>query len=218
MRARVSKEEHIRTVKLAFPWCFLILVPSLALAGGTGHLLGHGRTGRLVEHKRRRMPFIAANGIVILIPCALFLAWKADSYAFDATFYAVQVLELAAGALNLALLGMNLRNESSRRASADGPACRLTTPLQFTEHLNRTFEAGFRMGQKPIPADIVAPLFVMVSALVTGDGHDRDAAAGGEGGLDGQGRGLAEKTVFPELRLTRPLSPGPATQFACMKS
>ena len=103
-------EEHIRTVKLAIPWCFLILVPSLALAGGTGHLLGRGRTGRLVEHKRKRMPFIAANGIVILIPCALFLTWKADSYAFDATFYAVQVLELFAGALNLALLGMNLRD------------------------------------------------------------------------------------------------------------
>ena len=28
----------------------------------------------------------------------------------DATFYAVQVVELVAGALNLALLGMNLRD------------------------------------------------------------------------------------------------------------
>ena len=92
------------------PWCFLILVPSLALAGGTGHLLGRGRTGRLVTHKRKRMPLIAANGIVILIPCALFLAYKADSYVFDATFYAVQLLELVAGALHLALLGMNVRD------------------------------------------------------------------------------------------------------------
>ena len=103
-------EEHIRAVKVAIPWCFLVLVPSLALAGGTGHLLGRGRTGRLVEQKRKRMPFIAATGVVILIPCALFLAWKADSYDFDATFYAVQALELVAGALNLALLGMNLRD------------------------------------------------------------------------------------------------------------
>ena len=49
-------EEHIRTVKLMIPWGFLILVPSLALAGGTGHLLGRARTGRLVASKRKRMP------------------------------------------------------------------------------------------------------------------------------------------------------------------
>lgn len=105
-----GSEDHVRIVKLTIPWCFLILVPSLVAAGGTGHLLGRGRTGRLVAHKRKRMPFIAANGIVILIPSALFLAWKADSYAFDTAFYAVQVAELVAGATNLALLGMNVRD------------------------------------------------------------------------------------------------------------
>ena len=41
-------------------------------------------------------------------------------------------------------------------AALDLMAMRLSTPLQFTEHLNRAFEAGFRMGQKPITADIVA--------------------------------------------------------------
>jgi len=35
-------------------------------------------------------------------------------------------------------------------------ATRLTTPLQLAEHLDRSFEAGFRTGQKPITADIVA--------------------------------------------------------------
>ena len=103
-------EEQIRTVKLLIPWGFLILVPSLALAGGTGHLLGRGRTGRLLASKRKRMPFVAANGVVILIPAALFLAWKADSYAFDTVFYAVQVVELVAGAVNLTLLGLNVRD------------------------------------------------------------------------------------------------------------
>lgn len=101
-------EDDIRTVKLMIPWGFLVLIPSLALAGGTGHALGRGRTDLLVTLKSKRMPFIAANGIVILIPAALFLAYKADAYAFDATFYAVQVLELVMGALNIALLGLNL--------------------------------------------------------------------------------------------------------------
>lgn len=101
-------EDDIRTVKLMIPWGFLVLIPSLVLAGGTGHVLGRGRTDLLIARKSKRMPFIAANGIVILIPAALFLAYKADSYAFDTTFYAVQVLELVMGALNIALLGLNL--------------------------------------------------------------------------------------------------------------
>lgn len=101
-------EDDVRTVKLLIPWGFLVLIPSLVLAGGTGHMLGRGRTDRLVARKSKRMPLIAANGIVILIPAALFLAYKADAYTFDATFYAVQVLELVMGALNIALLGLNL--------------------------------------------------------------------------------------------------------------
>ncbi len=56
------------------------------------------------------MPIIAANGILILIPSALFLASKADAREFDTAFYAVQTLELVAGAANIALLGLNMRD------------------------------------------------------------------------------------------------------------
>ena len=56
------------------------------------------------------MPFIADNGILILIPAALFLASKAKAAAFDTTFYAVQALELFAGATNVVLLGLNMRD------------------------------------------------------------------------------------------------------------
>jgi len=41
---------------------------------------------------------------------ALFLACKATAVDFDASFYAVQGLELAAGAGNITLLGFNLRD------------------------------------------------------------------------------------------------------------
>jgi hypothetical protein len=44
------------------------------------------------------MPIIAANGILILIPSALYLASKGRAGEFDSAFYAVQTLELAAGA------------------------------------------------------------------------------------------------------------------------
>lgn len=56
------------------------------------------------------MPFIAGNGILILIPAALFLASKARAAEFDTTFYAVRTLELFAGATNIVLLGLNMRD------------------------------------------------------------------------------------------------------------
>ena len=43
------------------------------------------------------MQVTAANGILVLIPSALFLASKARAAEFDTVFYAVQALELAAG-------------------------------------------------------------------------------------------------------------------------
>ena len=41
-------------------------------------------------------------------------------------------------------------------AALDLMALRLSTPLQFAEHLNRAFEAGLRFGHKSITTDIVA--------------------------------------------------------------
>lgn len=97
-------------VKTAIPWGFLVLIPALALAGGTGFALSRGRRVGLAAAKAARMPVIAANGILVLIPAALFLAWKARQGQLDAAFYLVQLLELAAGAVNLTLLTRNLRD------------------------------------------------------------------------------------------------------------
>ena len=97
-------------VKTAIPWGFLILIPALAATGGSGFALASKRSGALVERKRRRMAFIAANGLLILVPSALFLSFKAQAGEFDGTFYGVQALELIAGAVNLVLLGLNLRD------------------------------------------------------------------------------------------------------------
>ena len=73
-----------------------MLVPALAAAGGSGFAMTKARRPGLVAAKINRMPFIAANGLLILIPSALFLASKAQAAEFDAAFYAVQALELAA--------------------------------------------------------------------------------------------------------------------------
>ena len=103
--------EAIRTVKslIVSPGLF-ILVPAMAVAGITGNLLGKGRTAGLVGAKRKRMPFIAANGLLILVPSAIFLDQWAAAYNFGTAFYAVQGLELVMGSVNLTLMGMNMRD------------------------------------------------------------------------------------------------------------
>lgn len=88
----------------------LILVPAIAITGGSGMYLSKSRRGRLVESKKKRMPFIAANGLLVMIPCAIFLNRWAAAGTFDTAFYVVQALELLVGAVNLSLMGMNVRD------------------------------------------------------------------------------------------------------------
>jgi len=87
-----------------------IMVPLMAAAGGSGVFLARSRKGRLVDAKKKRMPYIAANGLLVLVPCAIMLNRWAAAGSFDATFYAVQVIELVAGAINLTLMGLNARD------------------------------------------------------------------------------------------------------------
>jgi hypothetical protein len=105
-----ASEATVVAVKTAIPWGFLLLIPALAAAGGSGFTLAKGRRAGLVGAKLKRMPLIAANGVLVLIPSALFLAYKAKAAEFDLSFSAVQAIELAAGAANIALLGLNMRD------------------------------------------------------------------------------------------------------------
>lgn len=97
-------------LKTAIPWGFLLLVPALIGTGASGFALAKGQKTGPIGAKAKRMPFIAANGLLILIPSALFLASKARAGVFDTTFYGVQALELVAGATNLVLLGLGMRD------------------------------------------------------------------------------------------------------------
>jgi len=100
----------VAAVKLTIPWGFLLLVPALALAGASGFRLAGKSPDARIARKKWRMPIIAGNGVVILIPSALVLATLAGRGEFGVTFYAVQALELAAGAMNLTLMALNIRD------------------------------------------------------------------------------------------------------------
>ena len=103
--------ESVATVKalIVMPG-LLILVPAIAITGGSGMYLSKSRRGRLVESKKKRMPFIAANGLLVMIPCAIFLNRWAAAGTFDTALYVVQALDLLVGAVNLSLMGMNVRD------------------------------------------------------------------------------------------------------------
>lgn len=106
----LGAEALIITVKTAVPWGLLILIPALAAVGGTGFKLAGGHRAGLVGAKAKRMPLIVLNGIIVLVPCAFFLTYKANLGALDTSFYWVQGLELVAGAVNIILLGLNMRD------------------------------------------------------------------------------------------------------------
>jgi hypothetical protein len=105
-----GSQATVVAIKTAIPWGFLLLVPAMMATGGTGLALAQGRRNGLVGTKLRRMQWIAVNGILILMPAALFLGHKAQAGELDVTFYALQTLELAAGATNIALLSLNMRD------------------------------------------------------------------------------------------------------------
>ncbi len=97
----------VKNAILAGMW---LLVPAMAATGGSGFALAKGRSGRLIEVKGRRMKFVAANGLLVLLPSAFVLATWANAGRFDGAFYALQVLELLAGATNITLLALNMRD------------------------------------------------------------------------------------------------------------
>lgn len=102
--------EQIALAKTAILYGMALLIPSLAVAGITGARLGKGMKLPQVAAKATRMKVIAANGILVLVPSAVFLAMRAQAGQFDTGFYLVQALELLAGATNVTLLSLNLRD------------------------------------------------------------------------------------------------------------
>jgi hypothetical protein len=82
----------------------------LAMAGASGFLMSRGSVDPRILRKRRRMQFIAGNGILILAPTAFILAALAGRHDFGVGFYALQAVELIAGATNLTLMSFNIRD------------------------------------------------------------------------------------------------------------
>lgn len=102
----------------------------MIIVGASGMSLGGKRQDLPVLRKKKRMPIIAITGLLVLLPAAFYLESKASSGSFDSWFYIVQAIELIAGASNLRLMMLNIREglrmtgkiESSTDVIADTPS------------------------------------------------------------------------------------------------
>ncbi len=102
--------ETITMVKTLVLKGMFILIPAMIIVGGSGISMGKNRRDKLTGAKKKRMPIIALNGLLVLLPCAWFLATKAVSGEFDNTFYVIQCIELVFGAANLTMMSLNIRD------------------------------------------------------------------------------------------------------------
>lgn len=101
---------EVASVRNAIVYAFIVFIPCMAITGATGFAMAGNSSAPILVGKRRRMPIIGLNGLVVLIPAAFFLNAKAQAGEFDTVFYSVQLLELLAGATNLFLMGLNIRD------------------------------------------------------------------------------------------------------------
>ena len=105
----------VAEVKHGILYALFLLVPLMAVTGGSGFSLGKMKKGisswdRVLDRKKMRMAIIVVNAFLVMIPVAFLLNNKAASGEFDTVFYAVQILELLAGGMQLALMSLNFRD------------------------------------------------------------------------------------------------------------
>ncbi|MCF7522092.1 hypothetical protein L4G92_08540 [Neisseria sp. ZJ106] len=97
-------------VKNAIVYGVFLLMAAMAITGATGFKMGGKSKHPNIAAKQKRMPLIALNGLLILLPCAFYLCHKANSEQFDSVFYAVQGVELVAGLVNLSLMALSMKD------------------------------------------------------------------------------------------------------------
>ncbi len=105
-----GSQQMVVAVKTMILNGMVVLIPAMVVVGASGMIMGKRRRDAPAVAKKKRMPIIALNGLLILVPAAVYLQSKAVAASFDMQFYFVQVLELVAGAVNLTLMGLNIRD------------------------------------------------------------------------------------------------------------
>ncbi|MDO4907991.1 hypothetical protein [Neisseria sp.] len=112
--------QAVARLKQFIVYAMILMIASMALAGAAGMKMGGKSKHPKISAKRKRMPVIALNGLLVLVPCALFLNGKAGRGEFDGVFHAVQMVELIAGFINMSLMGLSMRDGKAIRKPKNG--------------------------------------------------------------------------------------------------
>lgn len=100
----------VATVKQWIVYGLFLLVPAMAVTGASGRALIGRRRGPRLRVKQRRMIAIAVLGLAVLTPCAVVLRNLSAAGDFGGMFVAIQAVELVAGAVNITLMSLNVRD------------------------------------------------------------------------------------------------------------
>ena len=101
----------VLNVKTAILWGLLLLVPALVITGATGLRMGGRSTNQLIARKRAAgCPSLRSTVCWCSYPAPFFYKGRAAAGDFGSALTFVQGIELLAGAVNLTLMGLNMRD------------------------------------------------------------------------------------------------------------
>mgnify|MGYP000078031712 CR=1 FL=1 len=105
-----ADQQAVVMVKTNIFYGVFLLIPLMVITGITGVKMAPKVTSGPIASKKKRMPFVAANGLLILLPAAYILKNLALEGEFNSVFYFIQTIELLAGFINLSLMALNIRD------------------------------------------------------------------------------------------------------------
>ena len=106
----IGSVDQIIFVKTAILYGMAVLIPALAATGASGFSLAAKWKNPTLARKKQRMRIAAANGLLVLLPSAIFLYTRAQAANFDTWFVTIQIIEVAAGAANILALSLNMKD------------------------------------------------------------------------------------------------------------
>lgn len=113
--------EALAAVRLGIVYALIVLVPSMIAVKITGGILAKGRieTDERLQKKKKRATIMAINGVLIMVPAAFFLNYKASLGEIDNIFRVVQGIELFVGSFQYYFVIANLRSGLKLKSEKD---------------------------------------------------------------------------------------------------